>query len=27
LSDPHIAPLEDGLFPGESQTFEWREVA
>lgn len=27
MSDPHIVPLEDGLFPGDSQTFEWREVA
>lgn len=27
LSDPHIVAAEDGLFPGHSQQFEWREPA
>lgn len=26
-ADPHVIPLEDGLFPGFSQQFEWRDVA
>lgn len=25
LSDPHMHAVEDGLFPGHSQQFEWRE--
>lgn len=24
LADPHVAAVEDGLFPGHSQQFEWR---
>lgn len=24
LADPHVIPVEDGLFPGHSQQFEWR---
>lgn len=27
LSDPHVALVEDGLFPGHSQQFEWRDSA
>lgn len=27
LSDPHVLPIEDGLFPGHSQQFEWRDSA
>lgn len=25
LSDPHMRPIEDGLFPGHSQQYEWRD--
>jgi hypothetical protein len=27
VNDPHIVALEDGLFPGMSQQFEWRSEA
>lgn len=27
LSDPHVIPVGDGLFPDHSQQFEWRERA
>jgi len=27
LNDPHVVASEDGLFPGMSQTFVWRDVA
>lgn len=27
LCDPHIVPADDGLFPGMSQSYEWKEVA
>lgn len=27
LNDPHVRPLEDGLFPGFSQQFEWVDEA
>jgi hypothetical protein len=25
LTDPHCNPLNDGLFPGSSQTYGWRQ--
>jgi hypothetical protein len=25
LSDPHVVPCNDGLFPEHSQQFEWQE--
>ena len=27
LNDPHVVAAEDGLFPGMSQTFTWRDAA